>query len=295
MARRQVATRKELDSALGALDKRAQRISAADWPGDLKRLELPGLYAWWVDSEGARDLGEGLGTSVRAGRIYAGQTGATKWPSGKTGSATLEGRIGRNHLRGRVRGSTFRLTLAASLKSSLGLTVEGPTQLAPSSESELSNWMRSHLEVAVHPVAERDVILDLEKSVLGALDPPLNLGGRANTPLRLRLADLRAELAVVGDVPEKTPPRLPGASRDASISPQMAPSEITLHDELITILDENPGDWLTTAELAAEVNRRGRYRKRDGSDVDAFQIHGRTKNYPHLFLRDGARVRRRSA
>jgi hypothetical protein len=47
---------------------------------------------------------------------------------------------------------------------------------------------------------------------------------------------------------------------------------------------------MTTTEIAHAVNERGRYEKRDGGAVTAFQIHGRTRNYPHLFERDGASV-----
>lgn len=65
----------------------------------------------------------------------------------------------------------------------------------------------------------------------------------------------------------------------------------TLHAELRAILREAGNPWMTTAELAAAVNQRGRYVKGDGSLVDAFQVHGRTRNYPHLFERDGSRVR----
>ena len=50
---------------------------------------------------------------------------------------------------------------------------------------------------------------------------------------------------------------------------------------------------MPTDELAAHVNRRGRYRKRDGTPVTALQIRGRARNYPHLFEREGSRVRRR--
>jgi hypothetical protein len=50
---------------------------------------------------------------------------------------------------------------------------------------------------------------------------------------------------------------------------------------------------MTTLELAAAVNERGRYRKGDGTAVTAFQINGRTRQYPELFERDGARVRLR--
>ena len=116
------------------------------------------------------------------GRIYAGQTGATSWPSGRTGAATLAGRIGGNHLRGRIRGSTFRFTLCASLRGSRGLVVVEPRRLAPASEARLSEWIAEHLEVAVHRFLDPDPLADLEHSVLAALDPPLNLEGGREHP-----------------------------------------------------------------------------------------------------------------
>ena len=67
---------------------------------------------------------------------------------------------------------------------------------------------------------------------------------------------------------------------------------MTLHEEISDILREHGNRWMTTTEIARLVARRGRYIKRDGtSDVSAFQVHGRTKNYTRLFERDGSRVR----
>ena len=48
---------------------------------------------------------------------------------------------------------------------------------------------------------------------------------------------------------------------------------------------------MSTQDVADAVNAAGNYSKKDGSDVTAFQIHGRTKNYPQLFARDGSKVR----
>ena len=64
-----------------------------------------------------------------------------------------------------------------------------------------------------------------------------------------------------------------------------------LHDEIAAILKENGNAWMTTREIAGQVNGRNRYRKRDGSQVTDFQIHGRTRNYPEMFERDGSKVR----
>jgi hypothetical protein len=52
--------------------------------------------------------------------------------------------------------------------------------------------MCDHLQVAVHPFAERDALGDLEHRVLQVLDPPLNLDGRPRTPLRKTLSQLRS-------------------------------------------------------------------------------------------------------
>lgn len=68
------------------------------------------------------------------------------------------------------------------------------------------------------------------------------------------------------------------------------PAEVTLHEELVAILRER-GTAMSTTELATEVNRPGRYRKSDGTLVSDYQVHGRTKNYPTLFERDGKTVR----
>jgi len=40
----------------------------------------------------------------------------------------------------------------------------------------------------------------------------------------------------------------------------------------------------------AELNRRGLYAKKDRTQITDFQVHGRTKNYPKLFRREGTTV-----
>ncbi|MAT56338.1 MAG: hypothetical protein CMF23_00040 [Ignavibacteriae bacterium] len=60
---------------------------------------------------------------------------------------------------------------------------------------------------------------------------------------------------------------------------------MTLHEEIKNILLEN-GKPLTTSQIADFVNDRKIYLKRDNSKVSSFQIHGRTKNYSNIFLRN---------
>ena len=47
---------------------------------------------------------------------------------------------------------------------------------------------------------------------------------------------------------------------------------------------------MTTQQIADELNKNGWYQKKDGSPIQAFQIHGRTRNYSHIFDRNGSTV-----
>src|SRR5215813_10767145 len=58
-----------------------------------------------------------------------------------------------------------------------------------------------------------------------------------------------------------------------------APGQITLQDELTSILRSNGNRWMTTGELAAEVNRRGRHWKAYRNRITAAKVLGRTKLY----------------
>lgn len=52
-------------------------------------LRMPGLYSWWIDEAGARELSLGLGNLVEPGLIYAGLAGATRSRSGQKSKNTL--------------------------------------------------------------------------------------------------------------------------------------------------------------------------------------------------------------
>jgi hypothetical protein len=143
----------------------------------------PGLYSWWVDGEGSADLSAGLNAAVPEGLIYAGQAGATRWPSGKRSGNTLWSRIVGMHLGGSAEFSTFRRSLAAVLGPVLGLRSED--------DPGLSAWIDAHLRVIAVPVLDADQLGEIESGVLDALDPPLNLLGRQTTAVRQRLSELR--------------------------------------------------------------------------------------------------------
>jgi hypothetical protein len=84
---------------------------------------------------------------------------------------TLAKRIGAYHLHGRIRSSTFRLTLASVLRNPVALLVVGPKQLDRDSWQRLSEWLNGHLRVAVHPFSASDALADLQRQVLSILAP----------------------------------------------------------------------------------------------------------------------------
>jgi len=287
-------TEEEVAGALKDLDGAPHRIRARDWPGDLTAMDQAGLYSWWVDGPGAHDLSAGLEIDLPAGRIYAGEAGATRWPSGTPSTATLRSRIESQHVGGNVYGSTFRLTLASILRPALGLVAAGRKKLADGGEERLSDWIRDHLIVAVHPYPNRDALEDLEHRVLGHLDPPLNLRGMRITPARTRLSVLRGLLAPTpGGIPASRA-SVPKLRKEVTVSqPGSVHPRVRLHEEMSAILRERGNPWMSRRELADFVNTRGRYHKHDGSAVTDFQIHGRARQYPNLFDRQGTRIRLR--
>jgi hypothetical protein len=96
--------------------------------------------------------------------------------------------------------------------------------------------------------------------------------------LALLIARARAAL---GDAPPTPPP--------------LAGERLTLHKAIEVVLTERDNQWMTVHELAAEINERQLYTKRDRSDVDPSQIHARTNKYPHMFEKNGPNIRLRQA
>lgn len=64
---------------------------------------------------------------------------------------------------------------------------------------------------------------------------------------------------------------------------------MTLHEAIVKLLTEK-GRPMTTSEIADALNKNKWYTKRDGSPINPFQIHGRTRNYHQLFDREGSTV-----
>lgn len=64
---------------------------------------------------------------------------------------------------------------------------------------------------------------------------------------------------------------------------------MTLHEAIEKLLRQT-GRPMTTQQIADELNQNGWYQKKDGSTIQAFQIHGRTRNYANIFDREGSTV-----
>ena len=174
----------------------ANAAPASGFPANGRDVDQAGLYAWWADETGLAQLSNSFDTELSP-LIYAGQTGATTKNAGIERLSTLRDRIGRNHLGGNVRSSTFRKTLAASLREPLGLELEAPNKLSGASNAALTEWMHAHLRVATIGVTDRAALAVIEEGVLELLDPPLNLMGMPRTPLRIELSRRRSALGQV--------------------------------------------------------------------------------------------------
>jgi len=168
-----------------------------DFPTDPGMARQPGLYAWWADDSARRLLGGALEVELPA-LIYAGQAGATRWPSGASSRATLASRIGAQHIRGNARSSTFRLTVSALLRPAMSLKMDQRGRLVTEDNRRVSAWIAQHLRVSIAPFPDRDRLGGLEAAVLGRLDPPLNLGRCLPTHARGRLSELRRALRAAG-------------------------------------------------------------------------------------------------
>ncbi len=113
------------------------------------------------------------------------------------------------------------------------------------------------------------------------------------------LSEARSELETVDARRDELLQQI--ARAEALLGPQeVAASEVpagaieprlTLHEALARVLEDGGNEWMTARELADAVNRRGLYRKRDGSAVEVNQVHARANNYDELFEKDGPRIR----
>lgn len=182
-----------VEQIIEVLNRPEGAVEPRHFPRDREVAASPGMYAWWGDNEARVLLGEEIGAEL-PGLLYAGQAGATKWPSGKRSSATLASRVGGQHIRGNARSSTFRLTISSLLLGRFGLVAVPGGKLDKTSNVKVSEWIADHLRVAVAAHDDRDTLGEVESEVVARLDPPLNLGHCLPSQARARLTELRRAL-----------------------------------------------------------------------------------------------------
>jgi len=58
-----------------------------------------------------------------------------------------------------------------------------------------------------------------------------------------------------------------------------------LHEAIIRVLQDNQNHWMTTTEIAAEINRHGHYTRGDNEPLPASQVSARISKelYQHYF------------
>jgi hypothetical protein len=89
--------------------------------------------------------------------------------------------------------------------------------------------------------------------------------------------------AILGGGPPAPPADAPPAAPEGG--------QLTLHEALARVLEDAGNEGMTARELTDTVNRRGLYRKRNGSPVEVNQVHARINNYGDLFEKDGPKIR----
>jgi hypothetical protein len=115
---------------------------------------------------------------------------------------------------------------------------------------------------------------------------------RSRQMIQEALIDARAELETL-QARQLELEELIRQAETALGSESSASPEMTLHKAIAHVLRANENHWMTARELADAVTAQGLYRKRDGSPLEANQVHARTNNYADLFEKEGANIRLR--
>jgi transcriptional regulator with XRE-family HTH domain len=168
--------------------------------------------------------------------------------------------------------------LVRDVRKRHGLTQERLAARASTSQAAISRIERDLVSPTVESLVNLLRLMN-EQLILKAEPAPLYSGN---------LDALRANLELTPSQRIEQGAALVGLLRG---NRQVSDGPLTLHFEIARILDEHGRRWMTTSDLAAEVNSLGRYGRADGGPVTAYEVHGRTKNYREVFKRRGSRVR----
>ena len=154
-----------------------------------------GVYGWWFDH--SLPLVPRDGCIERDGKhlLYIGIAPPKDRPVRRGGPTPAKSRLWRNHLRGTVRISTLRLSLAALLEQELELAFcrdkRSRVHMDRHHEDKLSDWIAKHAAISV---VQHDEPWSLEETLIRNGPPlPLNLS-MSGHPFRSTLSNLRRAL-----------------------------------------------------------------------------------------------------
>jgi hypothetical protein len=154
-----------------------------------------GVYGWWFDH--GLPLVPRDGCIERNGKhlLYIGIAPPKDRPVRRGAPMPIKSRLWRNHLRGTVRSSTLRLSLAALLEQELELASwrdkRNRVRMDRQNEDKLSEWIAKHAAISV---VQHDEPWSLEEMLIRNGPPlPLNLS-MSGHPFKSTLSDLRCAL-----------------------------------------------------------------------------------------------------
>lgn len=163
--------------------------------------DQPGLVAWLVDEHGAWLLAHELGGpfSIAPGLIHVAAAGSVEPGSGRTSGVTI-GKMLNRDLRGPIRVSDVRATLAAVLHSHLRLQLVRPVVLSKESEQALTGWMAEHMRWSCYPCEDQERLFELFSRIrIGMGVSTLSVDVGRDLRLRHHLVELRRSLLQTED------------------------------------------------------------------------------------------------
>ncbi len=151
-----------------------------------------GVYGWWFDNRLPLVPRDGCIEHDAKHLIYIGIAPPKDRPVRRGGPSPVKSRLWRNHLRGTVRTSTLRLSLAALLEQELSLAFwrdrRNRVRMDRHHEDKLSDWIAKHAAISV---MQHDEPWSLEEALVrNGPSLPLNLS-MSGHPFRSTLSDLR--------------------------------------------------------------------------------------------------------
>lgn len=151
-------------------------------------LRGPGLYSWFVDEAGARQLSAGLSAHVAPGLVWVGQAGAVRPGSGLTSTTTLRNQLAWVHL-----GSSVRLS---PLRRILGAALFRAAEAGVATEAALTDWMHEHLAVVTVGSDAPERLIERAEALSGRLAPQLSPEHASDQQLRTALVEARNRFEV---------------------------------------------------------------------------------------------------